>query len=153
MLGGLFKVGILALAVAGGYYLYSEAKNRVGFKIKGYGIPVPGQNLQVLLPVKIQFNNPTPVAINSDRLVVDVYVMANNFWAQVAHLDQPVAIPPGSNVIEVRPLLNLDNIITNIADVVSSFLDTRSISVRTDVTASFAGVQFPTQQFTDTVKV
>jgi hypothetical protein len=133
-------------------YAVHAASNKVGYKIKGYGIPEPRSDWSFDLPVKVQFNNPTGLSFKVDRVVADVYVWLSNQWQNVAHIDRSITIEPGSHVIELKPTIKLGNLLDDILNALVN-ISTRKIYTRVDVTASHMGIDFPTQTYEDTIEI
>lgn len=159
MISTAVKFGIGAALLYGAYKWISaqgqKLANSFGFQMQGYDTPsVNWPNLD--LPVKVQFTNPTSVALNIDNVAGAIYIDKGG-WLNVANFSQPMSIPPGQNVVKINTRIDLGKIFGG------NFLDTlktafaaysnKAVNVRTDITVTYAGVPLPTQQFVKQIQV
>lgn len=93
----IVKIGIiagLAYLVVWGIGAAKTAASKFHFDITGYGKPSMS-NWVLTVPITVTINNPTPLPVNADRVVADLYILKGNQWVPAAHLDQAVTVPPG----------------------------------------------------------
>ena len=144
---------LAGLAIAAGLNKISSAFT---FSITGYGVPtVNGWN--VSLPVAVRFVNPLPVGIDIDQVTATLYLTKNDQWVQVGNVQQPISIGGGTSDINITAQLNLQDylggsILDSLKTLYSS-LQSKSIAVRTDVSATYAGLTLPTQSITQNVSL
>jgi len=153
-LGTIVKLSITAAVIGLGILAYRAAKYAIAnfdFKIVGYGKPTVS-NASITIPIQIQFNNPTPIPISIDQLIADIYIKKNNSYVKAATVNQPLTILPGKTPQNIYPVIDINSIFGgNVLDTltsISSILNTKMVTVRTDVTAVFKGITLPKQSFT-----
>jgi hypothetical protein len=152
-LGAITKLSIGAVIIGLGFLAYRAAKYAMAnfdFKIVGYGKPTVS-NASVTVPIQIQFSNPTPIPINLDQVIAEIYIKKNNTYVKAATVNQPLSIGPGKTTQNIYPVINLNNIFGgNLLDTINSIsaiLSSRVVNIRTDVTTIFKGIALPMQSF------
>lgn len=118
--------------------------------IEGYGVPRL-KGWVITVPVILRFNNPSPVPITVTRLLATTSVLKNGQWIQAGHLDQPVNIPSGVSNQTFSASVDLQSIfggnILNTFTAITDALKSKSVRLRTDVTAYYGDVSLPVQSF------
>lgn len=158
-LNTITKLGIGAGLIGLLYLGAKAAKNAIAnfsFNITGYRTPkLSGTKLTI--PLEVTFTNPTPLPINIDKLVADIYMDKNGSWVKAAQIAQPVAIAPGTSMQVISPVVDLKSILSgNLIDNINALdtlVNTRKVKVRGDVTAVYQGVTLPSQSFTNEIEV
>lgn len=153
---GLMKT-VLIVAGAGAliwaYKYAQEAFADFAYKIVGYGIPSIDANYRLTLPVKIRFNNPTPVTIEVDNVLIDVYLLKQEVFEHVGRVSTPITLEPGTSTKDVAPVINLQSIFGGLMQTVSNALKTKALTLRTDVTVTYKGFTLPLQSSTDNISL
>lgn len=158
-MGTLGKIGIAAGIAALLFWGFDAAKKALGafsFAISRYGSPtLRGAFLQV--PITVSFNNPSPVAINLDKVHADIYIQKFGQWIKAGVIDQPITLPPGRNEQTLVPQIDYGAILggslaTTLFTVGTALLK-QSVPVRTDITVTYGGVAFPTQSYTNNISI
>lgn len=151
-------IGVAALVAIVAWGVNAAKKAIADFQVDvvGYGKPtLSGMMLSV--PLQLKFTNPTPLPITIDKLVGDVYIDKNNIFVPAARIDQPVSIPPGQSIQWAYPVVNLTGIFGGNAAETAIFLRkllaSKTIKIRSDVTAIYKGITLPLQSFTNTVDI
>jgi len=143
--------GLIGIGLAWKYI--RETLNKFRFKVSAYGVP-SYENWLLRLPITLQFNNPTGITINTDQVLVDVYVrIATGEFIHVGRVLQPITIGPGQSYQTVVPVLNLQAVAGTLANSIKNILAAKSVTIRTDLTVTYKGIKLPTQEFIDTVKL
>lgn len=155
-MNGIFKA--LAFVAAGvGLVMFASKQlmQDLSVKVSGYGLPMlSGSTLTV--PVKLLFENRTPVTIEVDNLHIEFFIWlpSKGIWQKVGVVDQGLTISPGSNETVVNPTIDFKSIFSS--DVLSNltnFLRSRAVELRTDVSITKKGITFPAQSFTKTLPI
>lgn len=151
---GTFKlVAVLAAAVGVLVYASKQVIKDLTVQVSGYGIPrISGTNVSV--PVKLTFVNNTPITIAVDNLHVDFYLLLAGAWQKVAVVDQVLTILPGINQKLITPTIDLKSLFSSsLLQSVTTILSSNSVQLRTDVNVTKQGITFPTQSFTENIKL
>lgn len=125
------------------------------FEVVGYGKPSLSGNL-LTVPLKVRFNNPTPLPINIDNLLANIYLLKNNQFVYAAQVNQPVSMPTGIGETMLYPVIDIKSLfggdlISTLTFINSTLNTTKKLTVRTDVTTTYKGVPLPSQSFTNTI--
>lgn len=150
------KITIGAAVVVGLYFAYRAAQNALAdfaYKIVGYGVPKLDSSYRLTLPVNIRFNNPTPVSLAIDNVLIDVYLLKSGIFEHVGRVSQPITLEPGITIKEAIPEINLRSIFADIFQTVKNLLSTKTLTLRTDVTITYKGFTLPMQSSTDNVNL
>lgn len=140
--------GVAGLA----FWVYTAAKRAITdftFDIVGYGKPsLNGFMLSV--PLSIRFKNPTPLKINVDNMLAEIYVRKGDSYVKAATINQPILIPSGESTQTITPSLDIKSIfggnLLDTATAIASIVNGKKVFVRTDVTITYKGVTIPKQQ-------
>jgi len=148
------KLGIAA-AFAGLVYLgWNKGKALISaftFDISKYGVPQI-KNSILYVPVYVHFKNPSTIPLNIDQLYADIFLFKGNQFQKVGQVSQPLTIPPGESDQVIMPMVKLSDLFGgNIFSTLQNIFATRKVSIRTDVTITYAGVTLPTQSFTNDI--
>lgn len=156
-LNSLLKIsivgGVIALLVWG-TKAAQNALAQFAYEIAGYGKPKLS-GYQLTIPIQIRFNNPTPLSINADQLIADIYLLKNNAYVIAARVNQPVSVPAGISVQTVSPVVDIKSIFSgNLLDTLKFVQQTvagKTVGVKVDVTVVYQGVTLPKQTFEQNV--
>lgn len=153
-MGTVIKLGILAAIVGGVIYAVHFAKNAASaLSLSVIGYSNPSLNNWILtVPIVVRFTNPTPVPINLDNVLADLYVKKSSQWIKAGNVNQPLAIPSGVSDQVVTAKVSLTtlfggNLFQTIAGI-ASVIKNKMVSVRTDITATYGLLTLPQQSFT-----
>jgi hypothetical protein len=145
------KIG-LGLAFAGALlYAFNNSAAVINavlnYKIKGYGTPKLDPSTWILqLPVKVEFNNNTPVPVNLDKITADISLWNGTTFIKVGQISQPLSIASGKSnavivpAVDLKPFFKKDFLTTAL-----TALNTKKLFLKTDAT-----VQYGQQQFAET---
>lgn len=153
---GLVKTGLIAAGVGALIWAYRSAREAFAdfaYKVVGYGIPSIDSNYRLTLPVKIRFTNPTPLTIQVDNVLIDVYLLKQAVFEHVGHISTPITLQPGATTKDLVPIINLQNVFGGLFQTVSSALKNKTLTLRTDVTVTYKGFTLPVQSSTDNVQL
>ncbi len=146
--------GVIGAAGVMAYLIGNAAKN-FAYKITGYG--TPGLNTttwQLSLPIKVSYNNPTPVPINVDNLTTTILLFKGNAYEQVGSINQAVTIPPGSSTATIGVQIDLKKFITgNILATALNILQTRKVQLRTESRLQYGSIVVNTEPFEKVINV
>jgi hypothetical protein len=149
-------VGGLIALVVWGTKAAKDALAKFTYDIAGFGKPSIS-NYRISVPIQIRFNNPTPIPINADQLIADIYLLKNNAYVIAARVNQPVSIPAGISVQTIVPVLDLKSIfggnLFSTLTAIQQFLSSKSVTIKAEVVAVYMGVSLPKQVFEQTVPV
>lgn len=125
------------------------------YKIVGYGVPqFNSTTWQLTLPVHLQFNNPTPLALNVDEVLIDVYLVKGIEHSLIGFVSEKiVSLPPGQTERVIIARLNLGTLASGIIDAFEDIVRSKRITLRTVVNITYKGVELPTQSSTDTLSL
>ena len=157
-MGTLVKLAVAAAVIGAGWWLLDQGKliaNQFGFNVMSYGTPgIDGTTID--LPINVQFNNPTPAAINIDNVDLKIYLNKNG-WTQVASVSQPMSIPAGQNTVTIKAKIDLGKILggnfLQTLQAAAAIYAQKFLQVKTDVTVTYGGATFPTQTFNQNIQV
>lgn len=153
-MNAVLKFGIGAALVGAVIYGVKKFKAYAGvfnIQVVKYGIPQVSNSV-VYIPIVIRLTNPTPVPINLASLTADVYLLRGVEYTKVGQVNQPLNIPKGTTEQILNAAISLKSIFGgNVLNMVSAILNTKNITLRTDVTASYAGLVLPVQTITSTI--
>lgn len=155
-MSSLVKVGLFAAGAYALYSLYRAAQTAFAdfaYKIVGYGIPSIDSSYRVTLPVKIRFTNPTPLTIQLDNVLIDVYLLKPEGFVHVGQVSTPLTLAPGSSTHDIMPMIDLQSVFGGFAQTVRNALSAKALTLRTDVTVTYKGVTLPSQSSTDNVSL
>jgi hypothetical protein len=153
------------VAAALAYGLTRGAKlisDKFSYAITGYGTPSLNTSTWLLtLPIKLQFNNPSPVDINVDKLAGNIYIWRNSFginpqgqFVPIGKIDQPITIAPGTSNVALNAQVNLKDFAQyHLLTTGVSFLLTKQIRLRTDLVATYGKFTLPASPFDKTISV
>jgi hypothetical protein len=136
------KLGLSAALVGlviWGAYEAKKAYSNFAIKVKSYGFPNFSNNYTVILPITLSLYNPTPFAINIDRIEAQVSVLKGGAFIPVAYMSESgVSLPSGSSTKVINPVLQLANLVGgNIkTDLMNIYKDGKLI-IRTQVTMDY----------------
>jgi hypothetical protein len=138
-----------------GYKVARDAFAEFAYKIVGYGVPLFNTaTLQLSVPVQIRFNNPTPLAITADEILINVFMVKGTELIYLAELyEHNVTLPPGQSVKEVTPHMNLAGLLNSLTDTVQTVIRERQITLRTEIMAVYQGIGLPTHSATNTFRI
>lgn len=146
----VLKLGLLAALAGGVYFAIQYVKNQFSFKVKSFGTPSGWPALK--LPILMQFNNPLPIAISVDNVLVNAYMQNGSSFVHVGQVNQPnVSITSGGSETWISPILDLTKVAGGILSQFDVLWKTKKINIRVDVTVTYKGITLPTQSFTETV--
>lgn len=155
----ILKLGVFSAIGLLVWGFLSGARNAIAnftVDIIAYGKPTL-RNYALTIPLKLRFNNPTPVPISIERLVADIYVLKNDTFVKGATINQPLQIPSGVSDQLIYPAVNLEQIfggnVLLTAQFVTNLLNTKQITIRVDYTPIIQGVALPVQTYTDTLPI
>lgn len=158
-MNNLLKIGIVGGIVALLVWGSEQAKKMLGafsFDVVGYGKPSL-RSMFLTVPLQIKFKNPTPVPINIDRLIGDVYLEKNGQFVPAAKVDTPVSMPPGTTTQWIMPEANLQNIfggnLLNTLTAAQQIMQTKKFKIRSDVTVYYKGIALPMQSITNEIDI
>lgn len=153
-LGTILKLSIGAAIIGIGILVYRAAKYAIAnfdFQIVGYGKPTVN-NSSITVPIQIQFTNPTPIPINIDQLLADIYIKKNTSYVKAATINQALSIPPGKTTQIIYPVIDINSIfggsLIDTLTAITQSMQSKMLSVRTDVKVIYKGIPLPTQSFT-----
>lgn len=145
---------ILIGAGAVGLVIWGAAKTAAQgftFHITGYG-PPSISNFILTIPLKVTFHNPTPIPVNVDQFIADIYVLKNNAFVKGARIDQPLNVPGGDSIQTIAAKVDIKSLFGgNLLDTltaVENILASKTVRVKTDVTIRYGAVTLPVQTFT-----
>jgi hypothetical protein len=124
------------------------------FDIVGYGKPtINGWNLTV--PLQIKYKNPTPLPINVDQLIGDIYLNKNGTFVLAAKVNQPVTLDPGTSLQWLYPALDLQAVfggsLANTILAIQEVINRKTLTIRSDITAVYGGITLPMQSITNEI--
>lgn len=148
---GLALVGVVVLVATQG----NKILNQFAVRIKGYGTPRLNFSSWVLtLPVKIEFNNPTPAPINLNNVSGTVSLMKETKFQPVVNFNQSLSIPPGKNDSTITTEVNLKQFFANNFVAASlEILTTGKLRIRTNITVNYAGITITPEPLDNVVDV
>lgn len=145
--------GIIALVVWG-----AKAAQRAiaafQFDIVSYGRPTLS-GLILTVPLQIRYSNPTPLPINVDKLIGDIYLNKNGTFVLAARVNQPVTLSPGESTQWLNPTLDLQSVfggnLLNTIAAIQQIMVNKKLTIRSDVKAIYQGITLPEQSFTSQI--
>jgi hypothetical protein len=150
-LNTIVKVAVGASVIGLVFLAYRYVKNAMAnfdVEIAGYGTPKIS-NLSVTIPLVVKFKNPTPIPINADKVLAEIYIKKNNAFVKAATVNQALTIQPGTSTQNIFPVIDLKSIFGgNVFDTftsVTSMISSKKIIVKADVTVLYKGIALPTQ--------
>jgi hypothetical protein len=148
---GLAFLGVVALVATQGKKILEQ----FDVTIKGYGIPSLNLASWVLtLPVKIEFFNPTPAAINLDKISGRISLIKNGTFQPVVTFNQPLSIQSGKSEKSIIAQADIKKFFSfNFGPASMEILTTGSLRVRTDMTVQYGQVVFTPEPFDSTIDV
>lgn len=145
---------IIIGAGAVGLVIWGAAKKAAQgftFQITGYG-PPSLSNFILTVPLKVSFHNPTPIPLNINQFIADIFLLKNNAFVKGARIDQPLSIPGGDSVQTISAKVDIKSLFGgNVLDTltaVENILVSKVVSVKTDVTIRYGAATLPVQTFT-----
>ncbi len=157
-MNSLLKYGLFAGIVVAGVWVWDLAKKaatQFSVRIVAYGTPAMSSWI-LTVPLVFEIRNPSPVSVNIDRAIADLYIMKGSQWVAAGHVDQPLRVPAGQSRQIVNAQANLIKIFGgNILSTLETFgaAINNQLKIKVDVTPIYAGITLPTQSFTDTVSI
>jgi hypothetical protein len=149
----IFGLAAIAGAVIWGIKIARDAFADFAYKISGFGIPqFNTTNFRLSLPIQIRFNNPTPININVDEVIIHEYLVRGTEHIYIGEVvERNIALPPGVSIKEITPHLNIGTLISQVKDIIQSVTRDRRITLYTVVTITYKGITLPQQTTTDTI--
>jgi hypothetical protein len=132
-LSSAVKIVAFTAIIGAGMFLvnqYYQVKNTFSIKLKGFGLPTVSVGI-LTLPIDLQFNNTTGMAISIPDFMADIFLKRQGQWQNVVQVKQSVELPAGISVKRITARINLLNTIGN--DVLKTIKDTiqnRSIEIK-----------------------
>ncbi|MFO0414915.1 MAG: hypothetical protein ACK52I_22305 [Pseudomonadota bacterium] len=156
----LIVIGVIGLVIGVGAWAYRTGQkiaNEFTFKPLGFGKPSISKGY-LTVPVLIELVNPSPVAINLDGLLIDLYLQKGSQWVKAATVNQAISVPSGVSQQSVFPIINLKQVfggdLLNTLNTIQQSLSTRSFTIKAEITGRYAGIIIPTQSIAaQTIKV
>lgn len=150
------KIGIGVLFIAGAVWVAHKVKSLAAqFRadIAGYGTPTVNSYLEVTLPIKVRFNNPTAMSIEASQVWADIYLWKTDRFEKVGQVAQSLSLTPGESEQTLLPVISLNQVFGGFLDTLKSTIKSKALKVRTDLTIHAAGFSFPTQTFINEIRI
>jgi len=147
----LLVIGAFGLIIGLGAWAYRTGQklaNDFSFKALGFGKPSISKGY-LTVPVLVELNNPTPLAVNLDALLIDLYLQKGNDWVKAATVNQALQAPAGISQQALFPIINLKQIfggdLLNTLQTLQQSLSNRSVTIKAEITGRYAGITIPKQ--------
>jgi len=151
------KIAIGAVTVGAlifGIKKFIDSTSGFDFEPVRYGLPSVKGSV-VILPVVVRFNNPTPLDINLNQFLANIFYLKDKTFQQVARINQRLSVPKGVSEQVFLVDISLSDIFSGGAFWTSliNTLTTKQITIRADVTANYGGIAISPKPFIQQIDI